>query len=136
MALKRTGALALGLVTALSAPAIAYTALVKEWVSDSDQTRIRVEISSQTLEDRNAPAGNYQQSGGSSGILMLTSTNGNDFQMRFRDTSGTERCIGRLNLTSTSDDRAQAVWYVDGTVEGYRCSTAGQTFRMNLNQTF
>lgn len=82
MALRRTGALALGLIAACAAPAIAYTALVKEWVSDSGQTRIRVEISSQALEDRNAPAGSYQQSGGSGGILTLNNTNGDDFQMR------------------------------------------------------
>ncbi|NEQ25233.1 MAG: hypothetical protein F6K28_40405, partial [Microcoleus sp. SIO2G3] len=72
----------MGLVAALCAPAIAYTALIKEWVSDSGQTRIRVEMTSQALEDRNAPAGNYQQSGGSGGILMLNSTNGNNFQLR------------------------------------------------------
>lgn len=134
MAFRFSNLSTLALAATCAAPALAYTALVERWASDSGETRIMIEISSQALRDSSAPAGDYQQAGGSGGILSLSSMS-NGFQMRFRDTSGSERCIGRMNLTSNDgNDRAEAVWFVDGRVEGYRCSTAGQTFRMNLNR--
>lgn len=131
MSLRRTGALALGLIAACAAPAIA-TALVETWVSNSGETTINIEMPSGYLGRAGIEAGRYQQAGGAGGILTTTERHDiSALYLSFRDTSGAERCIGRLTLRRGS---AQATWQIDGTVEGYRCSTVGQTFQMNLRE--
>ncbi|NJL20259.1 MAG: hypothetical protein HC895_04585 [Leptolyngbyaceae cyanobacterium SM1_3_5] len=60
------------------------------------------------------------------------------FYTRFYDTSGCDRCVGRMPIFIDDGGgrfASRSTWSIDGTVSGYTCSTVGRTFELQLQQT-
>lgn len=80
------------------------------------------------------PSGSYRFSDGTAGVLTAldcTNTGGDIAAHTFRDTSGKERCYGRM--TQYWGQRVMTVWEVDGAVSGYRCSVVGKKFEVEMD---
>lgn len=91
-------------------------------------------------ESPGAMIGTYQQMDGSRGYL--TNTGQFDpmelFYTRFYDTSGSERCVGEMHIyidDAGFDYGSETIWTVEDAVPGYVCSTSGQAFELNMEQT-
>lgn len=75
------------------------------------------------------PSAFYEFSDGTAGELVAVSCDyigGDASPHKFIDTAGEERCFGRMTHYDSAE--SVTVWEVDGTVEGYSCSKASQTF--------
>lgn len=138
MRLRDASWLVLTLVTVAAAPALGYTALRRVFVSESSKTTVTI-LQNSDWENPGAGIGEYKQVDGSGGYL--TNTGRDDpmgFYTQFRDTSGAERCVGRMHIFIDDSGRngyaSEAVWQVDGKVSGFRCSTVGQTMKLNMKQ--
>lgn len=117
----RSGITAAMATTLLAAPALA------DLVSQSGHLRIQWNSACSMSKSM----GNYSVRGGVAGILYTTTPcdfGGDVFQYKFIDTQGPERCLGRMTTIYGSRKGVASRWLVDGTVPGYRCSTAGRTF--------
>jgi hypothetical protein len=92
-----------------------------------------------TVEYSNAcstttPSGSYRVRNGVSGDLVATTCEGIGGDVgisRFTDTSGDERCYGRM--TQSWGRRVMTVWQVEGAVSGYSCSQTGKRFEVEMD---
>ena len=119
------------------APAQAERTLNRTFVSDSGLTTIQI-VQAGRWDQAGARSGRYNQKGGSGGYLSNT---GQDdpmgFYTRFHDTSGRDRCVGRMRLyvdDSGKQYNSRATWIIDGAVPSYSCSTIGKTFELRIQQ--
>ncbi len=75
-------------------------------------------------------------SGGSGGLLTRVHLDApwGVHQYKFFDTFGSERCVGRLQVTFNryryinGQPTIHAKWIVDGSAKGARCTTVGRTY--------
>ena len=89
---------------------------------------------------RGTPSTAYAVSGGARGLLYPTdcdnnSPGDNTAFMRFEDTQGVEKCVGRMRFERQYQSKpltAKTIWFVDGAVNGFECSTVGQTFEVTV----
>jgi hypothetical protein len=118
-------------------PAQSKQPLRRTFISDSGLTTIQI-VQPGKSEYIGAPIGRYNQKGGSSGYLMSTEQDDPmGFYTRFHDTSGRDRCVGRMHLfvdDSGKQFNSRATWIIDGAVPGYSCSTTGKTFELRMQQ--
>lgn len=79
-------------------------------------------------------SGFYRFRNGVAGELVAVNcddTGGDIAVHRFTDTSGNERCLGRV--TQSWGERVITLWQVDGTVPGYSCSRVRQSFEIEMD---
>ena len=89
---------------------------------------------------RGTPSTAYTVSSGARGLLYPTDCDNNSSEdnttlMRFEDTQGVERCVGRMRFERQDQSEplsAKTVWFIDGAVNGFECSTVGQTFEVKV----
>jgi hypothetical protein len=79
------------------------------------------------------PTARYQFRDGTKGLLTATDCaqeGGDVFTSRFRDTSGTSRCLGSMTMTfgGRSGFKVLTRWGVQGAVPGYSCSQSGKLY--------
>lgn len=80
------------------------------------------------------PSGAYQVQNGVSGDLIATTCEGmggDISEHRFTDTSGRERCYGRMRQYWGA--RIRTVWQIEGAVSGYSCSQTGKQFEIEMD---
>lgn len=77
----------------------------------------------------------YRVAGGSGGLSYPDDCDNNLPNLgryRFEDTEGTERCIGTSTWETVSQTVRDTTWVIEGPVEGFPCSTAGQVYNVRL----
>jgi hypothetical protein len=113
-------------VAILAAPALAGT----RYVSRDGNLTIEYSNACSTT----SPSGSYRVQGGVTGDLVATTCErlGGDVSVsQFTDTSGNERCYGKM--TQTWGRVVMTVWQVEGAVSGYSCSQTGKKFEVEMN---
>lgn len=121
-----------------SSPSTSEQTIERVFISASEQTKLRI-VQNAGWEQSGATIGNYQQQDGSGGYLVNTGRfDPMGFYTLFYDTSGSEQCTGQMHIYI--DDGgfsygSRTTWTIEDAVEGYACSTVGQTFELNMQQT-
>jgi hypothetical protein len=118
------------------AQAPAKTSMTRTFRSRSDRTIVQV-IQSGKWEQAGAKIGTYQTDSSRGGLVNTGRDDPMGFYTRFADTSGQERCYGRMHIyIGDAGFRygSQTTWQVDGVVRGYRCSTVGKKFELEMEQ--
>ncbi len=122
-------------IPALSPPASAQRLARSEWKSKSgDLVLYVVDRWGRSCAAGTAQA-TYRVKGGSDGLIYPDDCADNSGLARFEDTSGAERCVGAMRfdiVQSGSSVFANSTWVIKGAAPGFRCSTAGQTFKVKL----
>lgn len=80
------------------------------------------------------PSGSYQLQNGVSGELIAldcSRTGGDVAHHRFQDTTGNERCYGKM--TQVWGRKVVTIWEVEGAVEGYSCSQIGEKYEIEMD---
>ena len=83
------------------------------------------------------PHGSYSISRDMKGLLYPTDCNspsvGGDIGLyRFIDTNGAERCSGYMEIAFGVKKRASTTWRIINPASGYKCSTVGKTYKIQL----
>ena len=83
------------------------------------------------------PMAGYQFRDGTKGVLTATNCaqqGGDVFTYRFRDTSGTSRCLGSMTMTfgGRSGFKVLTRWEVQGAVPGYSYSQSGKSYTLEM----
>jgi hypothetical protein len=82
------------------------------------------------------PSGSYRFRNETSGVLTAVDCNnigGDAAFSKFIDTTGKQRCQGRMNQFWGGSKGIVTVWKATSAVKGYRCSKVGQTIEITMD---
>ena len=118
------------------AQAPANTSMTRTFRSRSGRTVVQI-VQNGKWGQAGAKIGTYQTDSSKGGLVNTGREDPMGFYTRFADTSGQERCYGRMHIyIGDAGFRygSQTTWQVDGAVRGYRCSTVGKKFELEMEQ--
>jgi hypothetical protein len=82
------------------------------------------------------PSGSYRFRNGTSGVLTAVDCNnigGDATFSKFMDTTGKQRCQGRMDQYWGGSKGVVTVWKATSAVKGYHCSKIGQTIEITMD---
>ena len=110
--------------------------MIRTFRSQSGRTVVQI-MQGKNWDRLGASIGTYQTDDNRGNLVNTGKDDPMGFYTQFEDTTGTERCVGRMHLfigDAGYQYGSKTTWQVDGAVRGYRCSTIGQSFELKMEQ--